>query len=138
MDGCNLQYTYVFIPDPLQITFDSSCMFTSMSESRSLYWYVDERWSLTEFVDFFIRLAPNNCSCQFGYNGTRCEIRKYFRSLIDRNVPNVFSFIAICTVTCNNGGMCISADTCNCTNSWSGNQCNIPRCNPICLNGGKW
>ncbi len=101
-----------------------------MSKSRHMCWYVLSNHStVLKSV-----LAPNNCTCQIGYNGSVCQYGMIFEKI---QIISSYIFLAICQQGCSNGGACIAPNQCNCTSSWSGLLCNFPRCNPICENGGE-
>ncbi|XP_062605692.1 uncharacterized protein LOC134267510, partial [Saccostrea cucullata] len=62
--------------------------------------------------------GPNFCSCYPGYTGELCET-------------------PICNPVCQNGGSCVSPNTCNCpAGKYTGPGCNIPICIASCKNGG--
>ena len=145
MDRCSLQHTYVDVPlfsrwqDAerwlLLAVCSPSCQNLGTCIGMCLRRYADSGFG--EIKTWTLILAPNNCSCQAGYNGTVCQTRK--SSLHQSWLAPKFSsfFSAICPQTCYNGGTCIAPAQCNCTSSWSGVVCNIPRCNPVCSNTGK-
>jgi hypothetical protein len=102
---------------------------------KYLRWYSSH--GLPEIKTWTSILAPNSCVCQAGYNGSVCQTGECCVPKLPFWLVCSLLFVAICQTTCFNGGMCIAPDQCNCTSSWSGNLCNIPRCNPICRNRGR-
>ncbi len=71
-----------------------------------------------------ICLEGNQCECFAGYEGDRCEL-------------------PICEPACQNGGVCIEPDVCDCTGTgYEGSRCQTPEngeepiCDPPCENDG--
>lgn len=39
-----------------------------------------------------------------------------------------------CLAPCQHNGTCVAPELCSCPPEWTGNQCQLPRCNPLCQN----
>ncbi|XP_022249947.1 von Willebrand factor D and EGF domain-containing protein-like [Limulus polyphemus] len=49
----------------------------------------------------------------------------------------VSCFVALCHLTCLNGGLCFNQDSCWCPRGFTGNRCETAVCDPPCINGGR-
>ena len=67
--------------------------------------------------------TQGNIVCNTGYqmNETNCTTRKF----ISIYVYYYLLYIAICQPSCASNGQCISPNTCQCINGWTGPTCNI-------------
>ncbi len=60
-------------------------------------------------------IAPNNCSCNIGYNGTQCDSYACF------TIPSTDSIHV-----CDGHGVCKRPDLCDCNIGWTNFSCNVP------------
>ena len=69
--------------------------------------------------------TQGNIVCNTGYQmkETNCITRKFIS--ITCIVVIITIYIAICQPSCGSNGQCISPDTCQCINGWTGPTCNV-------------
>ena len=71
-------------------------------------------------------VAPNNCTCPPGWTGATCSQGAWGSKVHRWGVLRVSFFFlsaATCSPPCQNGGSCISPDSCVCTQGWTRPDC---------------
>ena len=52
--------------------------------------------------------------------------------VLDQYNHRIMRITAVCSQTCENGGTCVSPETCECAQGWKGQDCTIPLCGLKC------
>ena len=81
-------------------------------------------------------VAPNHCTCPPGRTGATCS-QSAWGSKVHRwgglRVSFFFLSAATCSPPCQNGGSCISPDSCVCTQSWTAPDCSHRKFNDVAM-----
>ena len=82
--------------------------------------------------------APNTCTCPSTWNGTVCGDPVCNNPICGYNeicsAPD--TCISSCSLApCQNGGICIGTNQCDCVDGWIDIDCSVPVCDTPCLHG---
>ena len=81
-------------------------------------------------------VAPNHCTCPPGWTGATCSQGAWGSKVHRWGVLRVSFFFlsaATCSPPCQNGGSCISPDSCVCTQSWMAPDCSHRKFNNVAM-----
>lgn len=55
--------------------------------------------------------------------------------IADSRNHRIRQITAVCSKACENGGVCVAAETCSCASGWSGDDCTVPVCSSVQCTG---